>query len=40
NYWLPESCTPPDQRAGLVLGFAAVPEEAIRAALVRLKKVW
>ncbi|WP_347928425.1 PLP-dependent aminotransferase family protein [Pseudomonas helvetica] len=40
NYWLPESCTPPDQRAGLVLGFAAVPEEAIRAALGRLKKVW
>ncbi|ALI01382.1 PLP-dependent aminotransferase family protein [Pseudomonas sp. FW306-02-F02-AA] len=40
NYWLPESCTPPDQRAGLVLGFTAVPEEAIRAALGRLKKVW
>lgn len=40
NYWLPESCTPPDQRAGLVLGFAAVPEEAIKAALGRLKKVW
>lgn len=40
NYWLPESRTPPDQRAGLVLGFAAVPEEAIKAALGRLKKVW
>ncbi|MGE8098822.1 MocR-like pyridoxine biosynthesis transcription factor PdxR [Pseudomonas fluorescens] len=40
NYWLPESCTLPDQRAGLVLGFAAVPEEAIKAALGRLKKVW
>lgn len=40
RYWLPESCTPPDQRAGLVLGFAAVPEEAIKAALGRLKKVW
>ncbi|WP_019694329.1 PLP-dependent aminotransferase family protein [Pseudomonas fluorescens] len=40
NYWLPDSCTPSDQRAGLVLGFAAVPEAAISAALGRLKKVW
>jgi GntR family transcriptional regulator/MocR family aminotransferase len=29
-----------DQRAGLVLGFAAVPEAAISAALGRLEKVW
>lgn len=40
NYWLPDSSTPHDQRAGLVLGFAAVPEAAISAALGRLKKVW
>jgi GntR family transcriptional regulator/MocR family aminotransferase len=40
NYWLPDSSTPPDQRAGLVLGFAAVPEAAIRQALGRLRKAW
>ncbi len=40
SYWLPDSSTPLDQRAGLVLGFAAVPEETIRAALGRLRKVW
>ncbi|MFJ2692260.1 PLP-dependent aminotransferase family protein [Pseudomonas sp. NPDC087336] len=40
NYWLADSNNTPDQRAGLVLGFAAVPEEAIRAALERLNKVW
>ncbi|MCK1790048.1 PLP-dependent aminotransferase family protein [Pseudomonas violetae] len=40
SYWLPDSSTPLDQRAGLVLGFAAVPEEAIHAALGRLEKVW
>jgi GntR family transcriptional regulator/MocR family aminotransferase len=40
NYWLPDSQTPLDQRAGLVLGFAAVPEPAIEAALARLRKVW
>jgi len=40
NYWLPDSRTPVDQRAGLVLGFAAVPEAAIKAALGRLKTVW
>lgn len=40
RYWLPDSYTPSDQRAGLVLGFAAVPEAAISAALGRLKKVW
>ena len=40
NYWLPESAQPPDQRAGLVLGFAAVPEAAIEAALARLRSAW
>jgi GntR family transcriptional regulator/MocR family aminotransferase len=40
SYWLPDSSTPIDQRAGLVLGFAAVPEQAIRAALERLRSVW
>jgi len=40
SYWLPQSATPMDQRAGLVLGFAAVPEKAIEAALQRLRAVW
>ncbi|NWA69688.1 PLP-dependent aminotransferase family protein [Pseudomonas reactans] len=40
SYWLPDSSTPPDQRAGLVLGFAAVPEAAISHALSRLRKAW
>ncbi|EJN23661.1 transcriptional regulator with HTH domain and aminotransferase domain-containing protein [Pseudomonas sp. GM78] len=40
NYWLADSNNTPDQRAGLVLGFAAVPEEAISAALGRLSKAW
>jgi GntR family transcriptional regulator/MocR family aminotransferase len=40
SYWLPDSQTPMDQRAGLVLGFAAVPEPAIEAALARLRTVW
>ncbi|MNU73894.1 HTH-type transcriptional regulatory protein GabR [compost metagenome] len=40
SYWLPDSTTPMDQRAGLVLGFAAVPEQAIEAALQRLRAVW
>ena len=40
SYWLPDSITPIDQRAGLVLGFAAVPEQAIGAALERLRSVW
>jgi GntR family transcriptional regulator/MocR family aminotransferase len=40
SYWLPDSQTPVDQRAGLVLGFAAVPEAAINAALGRLRAVW
>ncbi|MFL1418114.1 PLP-dependent aminotransferase family protein [Pseudomonas fildesensis] len=40
HYWLPDSSTSPDQRAGLVLGFAAVPEAAISQALTRLRKAW
>ncbi|MVV47468.1 PLP-dependent aminotransferase family protein [Pseudomonas sp. PB120] len=40
RHWLPDSPTPLDQRAGLVLGFAAVPEVDISAALGRLEKVW
>lgn len=40
SYWLPDSTTPEDQRAGLVLGFAAVPEPAIESALARLRQVW
>jgi GntR family transcriptional regulator/MocR family aminotransferase len=40
SYWLPDSAQPVDQRAGLVLGFAAVPEAAITAALGRLQKAW
>lgn len=40
EYWLPESDTPLDKRAGLVLGFAAVPEADIASALERLRRVW
>jgi GntR family transcriptional regulator/MocR family aminotransferase len=40
SYWLPQSQTPEDQRAGLVLGFAAVPEAAINQAIARLEGVW
>jgi len=40
SYWLPDSSTAMDQRAGLVLGFAAVPEPAIRTALTRLRQAW
>jgi GntR family transcriptional regulator/MocR family aminotransferase len=40
SYWLAQSQTPMDQRAGLVLGFAAVPERAIGQALERLGKAW
>ncbi|HWR81076.1 MAG TPA: PLP-dependent aminotransferase family protein [Pseudomonas sp.] len=40
GYWLADSITPPDQRAGLVLGFAAVPEAQIGAALQVLRKAW
>lgn len=40
SYWLPDSSTPLDERAGLVLGFAAVPEAAIDQALARLRTAW
>lgn len=40
SYWLRDSTTPVDQRAGLVLGFAAVPEPEIESALARLRQVW
>jgi GntR family transcriptional regulator/MocR family aminotransferase len=40
SYWLPESSEPEDRRAGLVLGFAAVPEPRIGEALVQLRRVW
>ncbi|KWU48491.1 PLP-dependent aminotransferase family protein [Pseudomonas palleroniana] len=40
SYWLPQSSTPVDQRAGLVMGFAAVPEVEIALALKRLRAVW
>ena len=40
SYWLPESSEPADERVGLVLGFAAVPEVDIASALERLKAVW
>ncbi|WP_166221963.1 PLP-dependent aminotransferase family protein [Pseudomonas atagonensis] len=40
SYWLPDSTISDDRRAGLVMGFAAVPEPAITAALARLRKVW
>ena len=40
SYWLAQSTTPQDQRAGLVLGFAAVPEPAIIQALQRLRAAW
>jgi GntR family transcriptional regulator/MocR family aminotransferase len=40
SYWLPDSSTPPDRGAGLVLGFAAVPEAQISLALSRLGQAW
>ncbi|MBK5440647.1 PLP-dependent aminotransferase family protein [Pseudomonas sp. TH32] len=40
NYWLPDSVTLEDRRAGLVLGFAAVPEAQISQALARLRLAW
>ena len=40
SYWLEESEVPVDKRAGLVLGFAAVPEGQIAEALMRLRKAW
>ncbi|NMX63904.1 PLP-dependent aminotransferase family protein [Pseudomonas sp. WS 5021] len=40
SYWLPDTGPAPELRAGLVLGFAAVPEEAIAQALARLRRAW
>jgi len=40
SYWLPDSSAPEDQRAGLVLGFAAVPETQIAEALMALRRAW
>jgi len=40
SYWLPGSSVPEDQRAGLVLGFAAVPEVQINEALAALRQAW
>lgn len=40
SFWLPDSSTPEDQRAGLVLGFAAVPEAQINEALIALRQAW
>ncbi|WP_236215439.1 MocR-like pyridoxine biosynthesis transcription factor PdxR [Metapseudomonas otitidis] len=40
SYWLEDSDTPVDNRAGLVLGFAAVPEPAIAEAVRVLRRAW
>ncbi|TBU84422.1 PLP-dependent aminotransferase family protein [Phytopseudomonas dryadis] len=40
GYWLPDSAIPADRRAGLVLGFAAVPEADIDQALQALRSAW
>lgn len=40
DYWLEGQATRERVRAGLVLGFAAVPEAQIAAALVSLRKAW
>lgn len=40
DYWLSDSAEPVDNRAGLVLGFAAVDEHAITEALMRLRRAW
>lgn len=40
NFWLADSEVPVDKRAGLVLGFAAVPEGEIAEALMKLRKAW
>lgn len=40
RYWLPGGDTPADARAGLVLGFAAVPEADIARALLALRQAW
>ena len=40
DYWLPGSETAEDARAGLVLGFAAVPEAQIVEAVQTLRRAW
>ncbi|WP_411562369.1 PLP-dependent aminotransferase family protein [Pseudomonas shirazensis] len=40
GYWLADSDEPVDNRAGLMLGFAAVPEAQIADAVMRLRKAW
>ncbi len=40
SYWLPDSIEPVDNRAGLVLGFAAVAEGEIAGATARLCGAW
>ncbi|WJN59725.1 PLP-dependent aminotransferase family protein [Pseudomonas sp. SO81] len=40
DYWLPHSREPEDARAGLVLGFAAVPEAQIAEAIATLRRAW
>ncbi|RWU26849.1 PLP-dependent aminotransferase family protein [Pseudomonas alkylphenolica] len=40
SYWLPNSCGPVEQQAGLVIGFAAVPEAHIKEAAERLVNAW
>lgn len=40
DYWLEHSTEPADDRAGLVLGFAAVPEAQIVEALQTLRRAW
>ncbi|QXI28497.1 PLP-dependent aminotransferase family protein [Pseudomonas vanderleydeniana] len=40
NFWITPPQPPTDRHAGLVLGFAAVPEADIEAALGRLREVW
>lgn len=40
SYWLAGASPPADERAGLVMGFAAVPEADIAQALARLHQAW
>ncbi|WP_043309679.1 PLP-dependent aminotransferase family protein [Pseudomonas sp. ML96] len=40
EYWLESAATPADERAGLVLGFAAVPEAQIVEAIQALRRAW
>ena len=40
SYWLDDDTVPVDARAGLVLGFAAVPEAQIVEAIAALRRAW